>query len=162
MIIIRRQRDYSRKKPTVYLLVGLPGSGKSTWCKKVHPDLPIVSRDVIRAELKFTKNVHEKARLEDWQEEKVNQKETEYIKNYLRRGEDFIIDDTNLKEKYRKPLLDTLYRGGAYVVGVNFRTPLSICIKRRRYQIDPEIMKNIYETMDKIEEYEVDKLINVN
>lgn len=31
--------------PTVYMLVGLPASGKTTWCKNTHPDLPVVSTD---------------------------------------------------------------------------------------------------------------------
>ena len=47
------------KKSTVYLLVGLPGSGKSTWCKNDHPELPVISRDIIRAELGYTSSVDE-------------------------------------------------------------------------------------------------------
>ena len=38
-------------KFVVFVMCGLPGSGKSTWAKENHPDLTIVSRDVIRAKL---------------------------------------------------------------------------------------------------------------
>ena len=95
----------------VYLLVGLPGSGKSTWSKKHHPNLPIVSRDIIRAELGFTSGPDEKARLENWQEKKVTEEEYKIIRKYLRLKVDFIIDDTNLRKLYRKPLIDLLYSG---------------------------------------------------
>ena len=58
-MVIKRTK---KKGSTVYILCGLPGSGKSTWCKKYHPKLPIVSRDIIRAELGFTSGPDEKAR----------------------------------------------------------------------------------------------------
>ncbi len=58
MIILRHT-----KQSKCYLLVGLPGSGKSTWCEKNHPDLPIVSRDIIRYKLGYTSGPNEKARL---------------------------------------------------------------------------------------------------
>lgn len=160
-MIILRQKEYSGRRPIVYLLCGLPGSGKSTWCRENHPDLPIVSRDIIRAELGYTSGPDEKARLDNWQEDKVTKKENEYIEKYLMEGKDFILDDTNLKSKYRKPLLQKLYRGRAYVVGVNFDTPLSICIERRKNQIDPEVLKKMYNTMNKLDDSEVSELVRV-
>jgi predicted kinase len=157
MIILRNKNPQSK----CYLLVGLPGSGKSTWCKKNHPDLPIVSRDIIRYKLGYTSGPDEKARLSRSQEELVTKEEYKLINNYLDLGIDFIIDDTNLRKKYRVQMIETLKKKGAYVVGVNFNTPLNVCIERRKEQISPNIMTKLSLDMDKLDENEVDEIINV-
>ena len=161
-MIILRQKTYSKKISTVYLLVGLPGSGKSTWCKKEHLNLPVISRDIIRYKLGYTSGPDEKARLTEAQEELITKEEYRCINQYLNSGIDFIIDDTNLKKKYRTQMIDTLKNKGAYIVGVNFNTPLNVCIKRRKEQISPEIMTKINLGKDKLDESEVDEIINVN
>lgn len=155
MIILRN------KKPTVYLLHGLPGSGKSTWAKSNHPDLPIVSRDIIRYELGYTNGPEEKARLNEGQESKVTIEENKRIQNLINQKKDFIIDDTNLRLKYRTPLIETLRKAGYYVVGVVFETPLNVCISRRTDQISPAVMKKLWKGMDKLKESEVDEIIDV-
>lgn len=156
MIILRRN-----KSSKCYLLVGLPGSGKSSWCKREHPNLPIVSRDIIRYNLGYTSGPDEKAKLSRSQEELVTKEEYKLINKYLDLGTDFIIDDTNLRKKYRVPMIETLKKKGAYVIGVNFNTPLKVCIERRKEQISPDIMKNLSLDKDKLDESEVDEIINV-
>ena len=159
-MIILRQKQYN-KKPTVYLLCGLPGSGKSTWCKNNYPDLPIVSRDIIRFKLGYTSKPDEKAVLDNKKENRVTEEEYKLMKKYLISGTDFIIDDTNLKIEYRKPLIDFLHKNGAYIIGVNFYTPLKVCIERRKYQIPKEAMINLSQSGNKLTKKEVDKIINV-
>lgn len=154
---IKEEKKYS----TVYFLVGLPGAGKSTWCHEKHPDLPVVSRDIIRAELGYTASVDQKAKLEFWQENKVTDREHEQIKQYLKSGQDFIIDDTNLRLKYRKPMFILLRQFHATIIGVNFKTPIELCIERRNGQIDAEIIKKMASTMNSLEKSDVDKLIEV-
>ena len=146
---------------TVYFLVGLPGSGKSTWCKTNHPDLPIASRDIIRAKLGFTKNTDEKARLEPWQEEHVTKVEYSEIKKHLESGQDFIIDDTNLRTRFRRKMIETLRKHNVRIVGVVFNTPLGTCIERRKGQIDGEILQRMHDTMDELVNDEVDDIIKV-
>lgn len=150
------------KKPKAYLLVGLPGSGKSTWCRKNYPNLPIVSRDIIRAELGFTKDADEKAALEWWKEEKVTKRENELIEKLCSERKDFIIDDTNLKKKFRKKMIDFLHNNGAIVIGVRFSTDIDTCIDRRKDQISEETMRQIFSKMDQLEDDEVDKTIEAN
>ena len=157
MIILRQKH----KNPVVYLLCGLPGSGKSSWCKKNYPNLPVISRDIIRYTMGYTSGPNEKRRLPESEENKITNEENKQILELLRSKKDFIIDDTNLKIKYRKPLLELLKSNGAYIIGVNFNTPLNVCIERRKLQINPEIMKNLYKNADKLQESEVDELINV-
>lgn len=104
-MIILRQKEYSKQRPIVYLLCGLPGSGKSTWCEKKHSDLPIISRDIIRYRLGYTSGPNEKARLSEEQEELVTKEEYRCINRYLESGEDFIIDDTNLRKNIENTYL---------------------------------------------------------
>lgn len=155
MIILRN------KTPIVYFLHGLPGSGKSRWAQTEHPELPVVSRDIIRYELGYTSDSSEKARLNEGQESKVTIEENKRIQNLINQKKDFILDDTNLRLKYRTPLIETLRKAGYYVVGVRFETPLNVCISRRSDQISPAIMKELWKGMDKLEESEVDKLMKV-
>ncbi len=67
-----------------------------------------------------------------------------------------------LGKKYRKRLLDILKKGNACVVGVNFNTPLSVCIRRRKTQIPQEVMTKLDRSKDKLDPNEVDEIINVN
>ena len=160
-MIILRNKNYSKKGSTVYLLVGLPGSGKSTWSKKYHPNLSIVSRDIIRYKLGYTSGPNEKAMLSNYQENEITKEEYRIIERYLKTGQDFIIDDTNLRRKYREPLINLLYKFNAYVIGVNFQTPLEVCIERRKDQIPKEALINLSSVMDKLKNNEVDKIIYV-
>ena len=88
----------------VYIMCGLPGSGKSTWVKENHPEAKIVSRDIIRAELGFTKDVDEKAVLSKEQEEQVTKREHELIRKYAMKRKSFAVDDLNTG-RYRKDLI---------------------------------------------------------
>ncbi|MBO4488100.1 MAG: ATP-binding protein [Bacteroidales bacterium] len=156
---------------TVYFLVGLPGAGKSTWCKTEHPDLPIVSRDILRSTgigyefqeycLGLTSDSEEKAIFPLETEILVTEKEYELIRHIASHDQDFIIDDTNLKKIYREPLLEVLRELKVHIVGVQFTTPLEDCILRRQDQIDAESMRRTYETMDVLEEQEVDEIITI-
>lgn len=148
-------------KCTCYMLIGLPGSGKSTWCKEKHPELPVVSRDIIRAELGFTKSADEKAVLNYKDEQQVTLKEQEKMKQYAESGQDFIMDDTNIKLKYRKKSIEWLHTIGVKVVGVWFDTQLDVCIKRRDGQIDKDTMKDIASKMTSPDKNEFDGFIKV-
>lgn len=151
----------AKSKCTCYMLIGLPGAGKSTWCKTEHPELQVVSRDIIRAELGYTKDADEKAVLDFKKEQEVTDKEHEMMQKLAEEGTDFIMDDTNLKRKYRKKTVEWLRSIGAKVVAVYFDTPLETCIKRREGQIDAETMKKIASGLAMPERDEYDELIKV-
>lgn len=166
MIILRQN-----KSPKCYLLVGLPGSGKSRWCRSKHPSLPVVSRDIIRSSgdgykfsqfcLGYTKNPKQKVVLSRDQEEKVTKSEYKLIRKLVKERRDFIIDDTNIKKEYRLKLVKFLRELGVYIIMVYFRTPLNICIQRRKGQVDPSIMRNLGNALEKPGKNEYDKLIEV-
>lgn len=151
-------QEKTRDCATVYMLVGMPGSGKSTWAEQVHPELPVVSRDIIRAELGYTSGPNHKAVLSEEKEAAVTKAEYEKMKQYCKAKEDFIIDDTNIS-KYRKQLIDTLKSYGAYIIGVQFNTPLDVCISRRKGQIPDDVMNRIYAKKIDLDPTEVDEII---
>ena len=79
---------------TVYIMVGLPGSGKSTYIKNNFKGLPVVSRDIIRYEIglcdKDVKFVGTKE-----QEKLVSEFENNKIEYYIDNNIDFVIDNIN-------------------------------------------------------------------
>lgn len=148
-------------KPKAFLMVGLPGSGKSTWIKNSLPaNIPVISRDIIRHKLGFTKSVDQKAVLSKDKEDTVTEYEMGMIHNYLAAGVDIVIDDINTG-KYRKNMIQFLRDHGAEVVGVRMNTSLDTCIKRRDGQISADVMRNISKRMIPLTEDEVDKVIDV-
>lgn len=145
------------KSSTVYLMVGMPGAGKSTWCKKNHPDIEVVSRDIIRAELDYTKSADHKAVLTKEQEEEVTEYQNNKIDELCSKGESFIIDDTNTS-RFRKAMIDRLHKNGAKVIGIFLDTDLETCIERRKGQIPEVVMRKIHKNMVPIKRSEVDEL----
>lgn len=90
------QTLYDHAWGEVIILSGLPGTGKDTWIKQHHPNLPMVSLDGIRAalEVKTTDNQGE-----------VIQAAQEQAKAYLRKKHPFIWNATDLtKEARQKPI----------------------------------------------------------
>jgi len=148
-------------KPKAYLMVGLPGSGKSTWIiNNLTNDIPVISRDIIRYKLGFTKGADHKAVLSKDKEEMVTSYEETMIHNYLGMGKDIVIDDINTG-KYRKNMIKFLRDNGAEVIGVRMNTSLDTCIKRRDGQISADVMHNINKRMIPLVENEVDSVIDV-
>ena len=108
-ILFGEPLDDSKKDIKVCVLIGTPGSGKTTYYKKNFPDLPIVSRDIARADLGFCKPGEKYLGTKD-EEDKV----TKYLDNlclkYAANGQDFVVDNTHVKEKYRG-FLHSLLKG---------------------------------------------------
>jgi predicted kinase len=148
-------------KPKAYLMVGLPGSGKSTWIINNLPsDVVVISRDIIRYKLGYTSGVDEKAVLSKAQENSVTSYERAMIYNNLREGNGIVIDDINTG-KYRKEMIDLLRSYGAEVIGVRMNTSLDTCIKRRNGQISVDVMRDINKRMIPLADNEVDTVIDV-
>ena len=145
----------------VYMMCGIPGSGKSTWCGQNHPDLPVVSRDIIRAEMGFTKSADEKAVLTREQEQAVTEEEYKKMEKLIAKGQSFIIDDTNSNPRFRKEMIDFLKSHDVKIVGVNVNTDLDLCIQRRAGQIPPEAIMRMHGNRVPLTKDDVDDIIDV-
>lgn len=144
---------------TLYLMVGIPGSGKSTYAKNMQAEYGgvIVSRDEIRFSLidingdYFTK------------EKQVFKTFVQEIQNALSENDIVYADATHITEQSRNKLLDALDLTYVAVRPVVIQTPLRDCfyfnslrtgirnvptgvIRHMYYQLeDPEKDKRVYD-----------------
>lgn len=113
-------------KPTLYMLVGIPGCGKSTWASTFSKqnNIPIVSRDQIRFNL-----VKED---DDYfaYEKLVFSNYAMAISKLLQTGHDVIADATHINNKSRTKLLKRLdrYYKDYNIIFVTFTTSLKQCL----------------------------------
>lgn len=132
---------YDESEFTVYIMIGLPGSGKDTWIKNNLPDLPTVCRDDIRTEIGIK---GEKPMGNKKEEVEVTKIFNERLLEYGRKKQSFVINNTNLKKLYR-----TGYQGMlnpykpkyvyVYVEASSLKTNLS----RRNGQIPKDVIVNM-------------------
>ena len=76
----------------VILMSGLPGTGKDTWIKENCPDLPMISLDEIRREMKIAPTDNQS---------KVLETARERAREYLRKKQSFVWNATNLTPMVR-------------------------------------------------------------
>lgn len=117
----------------VHMMVGIPGSGKSTYSKKLHQECgyPIVSTDVVRT-------LHP-----DWDESLIWPEVYRLCAEYLSNNQDIIYDATNITPKVRNRFCDEVnkiyfnYERIAYY----FDVPAEICMQRvdKRNKIPGEL-----------------------
>lgn len=103
---------------------GIPGSGKTSWAKDQKGFIRI-NRDDIRAML-FSVILYSKE-----QEEQVTTIQHSALKAALKAGQNVIIDDTNLNNKFVRQLMKIGQSFGAEVGFKDFTdVPLEVCIDR--------------------------------
>ena len=162
---VARLHESESGKPTAYLMIGMPGSGKSTWVRNNLPNLPVVSRDIIRGyeEVGLSKGVDDKKVGNKDQETLVTDIERKEIKELCEKGEDFVVDDTNTG-KYRKDMVDYIRSCGARVVGIYVETDAETCKSRRDGVIPGDAMDRMLGRMvkPKAEEFDGFKVVSGN
>lgn len=116
-------------KPTLYIVCGIPGSGKSTFLKKTALSTEkIVSRDKIR--FSFLKEGDEYFKYE----REVANVFYETIASYLKQGKNVYADATHLNNRSRSKLLGKLnkYNLNFNIEVIYFDIPIYICLERNR------------------------------
>lgn len=119
--------------PTLYVLIGIPGSGKSTFCKDLK--LPVVSTDSIRYQM-FGDEADQS------NPEQVFFRAYGMVSVCLHCGSDVVFDATSTTEWSRKTLLTKMKNciGEFRKVAILFMTPVEECKRRNasRQRVVPE------------------------
>ena len=142
---------YNAYEPTLFIMVGLPGSGKSTFLKRRAHEFStsrcgytVVSRDAIRFSLlSDTDDYFAK-------ENEVFKKFTQEIFDGLKVGKDVFADATHLNEKSRMKLLSGVldcqknnldkHVCGYQVAVICMDTPLEECLSRNAKRKDRQLV----------------------
>lgn len=123
-------------KCNVTLLSGLPGMGKDHYIDSFKEDTPVVSLDNIRRKLKIGPT-------DKSGNGRVIQLAKEEAKNYLRKGEDFVWNATNITRQMRSQLIDMFVDYGAYVKIVYIEKPFTTWRKQnvnRRFPLPENVL----------------------
>ena len=157
-MIVKRQNQVK-----VYIMIGCPGAGKSTWVKKnLGPGTKIISRDIIRYKLGLTSSPDEKYLGTREEEERVTMEERRMIGELAGRRKSFVIDDTNLNSKYTEDLLAWLHYLGCYCVGVYVDASWNDIKKRRGKNIPEEALRSLWEKARKPDLDDFDEVIHAS
>jgi predicted kinase len=109
----------------VIILSALPGTGKDTYIQKHLPDIPVVSLDNIRRELKISPADKEN-------NGKVIQISKEQARVYLRKKQSFVWNATNLTRQRRHQLIELFATYGATVKLIYLEVPYHQLLTQNR------------------------------
>lgn len=112
--------------PTLVLLSGLPGSGKTTFAAQLAPrlDACVLESDLVRRELFPKRRYTRKESGAVFAEVRAR------AERALEEGRDVIVDATNLRERERQGFLELAERRGAPVVAVRLTAPDAVVRER--------------------------------
>jgi predicted kinase len=137
------------KRKKVWILSGIPGSGKTTWAKKQIAKYGGIhcSRDEIRFSLLKDGEdyfAHEDEVIRLWTE-KANQAILSPDVG------DVYIDATHLTEKTRAKVIDSLPTANYEIITVFFHIPLEVCLERNeqrtgRAYVPPQVIRNMHKS----------------
>ena len=136
--------------PTLYILIGVPGCGKSTWAKK-HFEKNVgvcVSSDTIRKVIFRNEN-------DQSHNPEVFKIAHHVIKQWLNSDDDVVFDATNIHKRYREQLIkEVLFEVNKPVrfVAIYFDTPIETCIARqelRDRKVPAKVIQKMARQMEK-------------
>ena len=133
------------RQVTVYVMIGLPGSGKNTWINaNLGRKVRQLSRDDIRENLCYCK-AGEKIVGSKEQEANVSKIFNNLLVEYVSSGYDVVINNINLRKKYRDDYKKLLSRYNVKWVYVVIEAPsIEDNISRRQGQVPEDVLRNMY------------------
>ncbi|MBR2460728.1 MAG: AAA family ATPase [Clostridia bacterium] len=121
----------------VILLSGLPGTGKDTWISRNCPQLPVISLDAIRAQLKVLPTDNQSP---------VIAEAHERARAFLRSKQSFVWNATNITSLLRSKQISLFEQYNASVKTVFLETDWSTQLKRNRSR-KAEVPERVIEKM---------------
>jgi hypothetical protein len=114
------------RRPALVILIGLPGSGKSHFARRLAGRYPaaILDSDALRGVL------YKSPRHTDQENARLFPAIHVLVRRLLDRGVSVVLDATNLKEEHRKPLYRLAREAGARLVIVRLRAPFAVMRER--------------------------------
>lgn len=129
------------KRPTIYLMCGLAGGGKSTYVNKHLAEHQYVSLDMIRKEL--LKNEADQSKNDE-----VRRIATNRLREMLRTGNDVVFDATFLRADHRAPILELAHAYGyaskIIVIQSTVENSLTMMISRIR-KVPKEVLNDMHQ-----------------
>lgn len=110
----------------VFVLVGAPASGKSTWAKNyinTRPNTLILSSDALRKEYYGDENIQDNPSL-------IFKVLRERLEKLLKYDYNVIIDATNMNRKDRRAYISIAKKHKAEINAIVFATPYGTCLRR--------------------------------
>lgn len=129
-----------------HLLVGLPGSGKSTFAKQLNqqiPDSVIISTDTIRERLYGDEKIQG-----NWGQ--IEQVVIEQIRLAITYEQTAIYDATNVRLDWRKSILDKVSDLNSEWIAWWIKTPVNVCKywnKRRSRRVLDHVINAYYDDL---------------
>ena len=119
-------------EPTLIVVSGLPGTGKSYFCKKLAERLPsfILESDALR------KVIFPTPTYTSQESSKLFQTIHYFVEELLKRGMPLILDATNLSERYRERLYNIADRLYARLILVRIEAPPDLVRERLKIRAE--------------------------
>ncbi len=122
--MLNNEKEIQKNK--LYVLIGIPCSGKTTYARKYFKelDVEIISTDEIR------KNLTGTYRFSTETNNLVFSIAKDRIKEELSSGLNVVFDATNTNKKYRKDIIKIGQKMNSDIIALVFNTPLNTCLAR--------------------------------
>lgn len=143
---------YNETWGQVILMSGLPGTGKDTWIKENCPDLPMISLDEIRKEMRISPTENQS---------RVVEIARERAKELLRRKQPFVWNATNLTPMTRQKQVNLFTAYGASTRIIYLETQWGEQLRRnaaRPDSVPEQAICGMLEKMTLPEQFEADRV----
>jgi len=137
-------------KKTIYMAIGVPGSGKSTWwetavSKGTIPNTALrINMDTIRKELTGSEENMSKNDL-------VARVAKSTLRSAMSNNVEVIYwDNTSARRKYRKEVIEDAKKANYEVIGIWFKVPLDVAKSRnaaRARKVPEDVLDNMYKSI---------------
>lgn len=133
---------YEEFRCQVTLLCGLPAAGKDTWLREHGPGDPVISLDSLRQQMGIRP---------DDSQGKVIEAARERAREYLRAGQDFVWNATNVGQRVRQTCLNLFLEYGAKVRLVYLERPRPVMLAANQKRENPVPLSSYQKMVQKWE-----------